>query len=340
MSARLGRPVTRAEAHIDLSLSGTNAAVTNRQTLMIARDGREVTREEAHSSLGHDSIRVAVTNRQTAMIARDGREVTREEAHSSLGHDGIRVAVTNRQTAMSARDGREVTRAEAHSSLTSIAGNRSIETAGGYSLRLQRTTMPMDERRALASAAWTIDDDRGLCTNGCGRVQITATNPLCQTCVTKKSKRKREEDEESGICAECDKKIVGRIFKGCLCNPCYQRRLRKTVRVIDPTKLCTHLSGCDNKKYMGGLCQRHYRERRLEASAASESAATASAATAPKKKRPTKTRNGKKKTKTKKPVVIKKDGKTVGLRSVDYEDEEVEVEVDSDDDDDDWAEDH
>jgi hypothetical protein len=36
MSARLGRPVTRAEAHIDLSLSGTNAAVTNRQTAMSA----------------------------------------------------------------------------------------------------------------------------------------------------------------------------------------------------------------------------------------------------------------------------------------------------------------
>ena len=91
-------------------------------------------------------IQVAVTNRQTAMSARLGREVTREEAHSSLGHDGIRVAVTNRQTAMSARDGREVTREEALTDLTSIAGNRSIETAGGFSLRLQRTTMPMDER--------------------------------------------------------------------------------------------------------------------------------------------------------------------------------------------------
>jgi hypothetical protein len=197
----------------------------------------------------------------------------------------------------------------------------------------------MDERRALASAARTIVDDRELCINGCGRLQVTATNPLCQTCVAKKSKRKREEDEESGICAECDKKIVGRIFKGCLCNPCYQRRLRKTVRVIDPTKLCTHLSGCDNKKYMGGLCQRHYWERHLEASAASESAAAASTATAPKEKHTSKTRNGKKKAKKKKPVVVEKNAKTEGL-AADYEDEEVEVEVDSDDDDDDWAEDH
>ena len=208
--------------------------------------------------------------------------------NQAAGHAGINVAVTNRQTTMSARLGRPVTRAEALPDLTSIAGNRSIETAGGYSLRLQRTTMSMDERRALASLARTIEDDRGLCTNGCGRVQITATNPLCQTCVAKKSKRKREEDEESGarIYVECDEEIVGRMLKGC-CNPCYQRRLRKTGRVIDPAKeLCTHVSGCGNKEYMDGLCQRHYRERRLEASAASECAASASAATVTKKRRP------------------------------------------------------
>ena len=46
----------------------------------------------------------------------------------------------------------------------------------------------------------------------------------------------------------------------------------------------------------------------------------------------------KKKAKTKKPVVINENGKTVGLRSVDYEDEEVEV--DSDDDDEEWDEEY
>ena len=197
--------------------------------------------------------------------------------------------------------------------------------------------MPMDERRALASLARTIDDDRGLCTNGCGRLQVSATNPLCQTCVANRSKRKREEDKKSGasICAECDEEIVGRMLKGC-CNPCYQRRLRKTVRVIDPTKLCTHLSDCDNKKYMGGLCQRHYREHRLEASAASESAAAASTAIAPKEKHTSKTRNGKKKAKKKKPVVVEKNAKTEGL-AADYEDREVDSDYD-DDNDDEWDE--
>ena len=176
---------------------------------------------------------------------------------------------------------------------------------------------------------------RELCINGCGRMQVTVSNPLCQTCVAKKSKRKREEDEESGarICVECDEEIVGRMIKGC-CNPCYARKYRKTGRVVDPaTKLCTHVSVCSNKEYRGGLCRRHYTNRHLDASSTSEYAAAASAATAPKARRS-------KKAKTKKPVVINKTGKTEGETSVHYEDEEVEVEVDSDDDDDDWAKDH
>ena len=62
--------------------------------------------------------------------------------------------------------------------------------------------------------------------------------------VTKKNKRNREEreDEEMGakICTKCDEEFA-RLIKGC-CNPCYQRRHRKTVCVVDPaTKLCTHL---------------------------------------------------------------------------------------------------
>ena len=68
---------------------------------------------------------------------------------------------------------------------------------------------------------------------------------------------------------------------------CYQKQYRKTGRVVDPTtKLCTHVSVCSNKRYLDGLCRRHYRERRLEASAASECAASASAATVTKKRRP------------------------------------------------------
>ena len=156
---------------------------------------------------------------------------------------------------------------------------------------------------------------------------------------TEKNKRKREEDEKSGtmICAECDKDIVGRVVKGC-CNPCYQRRHKVTGRVIDPAKQCTHVSVCSNKRYLDGLCQRHHRNRHLDASSTSEYAAAASAATATKKRRSTKTLNGKKKTKTKKPVVINKDAKTEGLVA-DYEDEEVEVDSDYDDEDE-WAEEH
>jgi hypothetical protein len=179
------------------------------------------------------------------------REVTGSEGKSRGGKKGIQQAVTNRQTEMIAREGREVTRVEAHSSLL----------------------------------ARTIVDGRELCINRCGRLQATASIRLCQTCVKEKNKRKREEDEKSGarICAECDEEIVGRMLKGC-CNQCHQRQYRKTGRVIDPAKKCTHVSGCDNKKYMDGLCQRHYKERRLEASTASECAASASAATAPKER--------------------------------------------------------
>ena len=168
-----------------------------------------------------------------------------------------------------------------------MGGNRSIETAGLPSERRGgRINTTMEERRALASLARTIDDGREMCINGCGRLQLTATNQLCQTCNTEKNKRKREEDEKSRarICAKCDEEIVGRMLKGC-CNQCYLRQYRKTGRVINPTtKLCTHLSGCDNKRFKCELCQRHYKERRLEASTASECAASASAATAPKER--------------------------------------------------------
>ena len=287
-------------------------------------------------------IQVAVTNRQTEMSARLGRQVTRAEAHTSLGHDGIRAAVTNRQTAMSEQLEREVTLAEAHTSLGRDAGNRRVATQGLPSERRRgRINTTMDEMRALARAAHTIVDGRELCINGCGRLQKTASNPLCQTCVTEKNKRKREKDEKSGarICAECDREIVGKMIKGC-CQPCYKRQHKKTGRVIDPaTKLCTHASGCQNKRYMDGLCQRHYKKRHLDASAVSECAAAASAATAPKKRRPKKARNGKKKAKKKKPVVINENGKTEGLTSVHYEDEEVEVDSD-DDDDEEWDEEY
>ena len=180
-----------------------------------------------------------------------------------------------------------------------------------------------------------------LCINGCGRLQATASIRLCQDCVAKKNKRKREEDEESGarICVECKKEIIGKMTKG-FCERCYQRQYQKTGRVVDhpATRLCDHASGCQNKRYMGVLCQRHHRNRHLEASATSECAAAAIAATAPKKRRPKKARNGKKKAKTKKPVVINENGKTVALTSVHYEDEEVEV--DSDDDDEEWDEEY
>jgi hypothetical protein len=201
--------------------------------------------------------------------------------------------------------------------------------------------MTMAETRALARAAHTIVDGRDLCIIGCGRLQLTATNPLCKDCITEKNKRKREEDEKSGtmICAECDKDIVGRVVKGC-CHRCYQRKYSKTGRAVDPAKLCTHVSVCSNKRYLDGLCQRHYRNRHLEASSTSECAAAASTATAPKEKHTSKSRNGKKKTKKKKPVVVNKNAKTEGL-AANYEDREVDSDYDDDnDDDDDWAEEH
>jgi len=200
--------------------------------------------------------------------------------------------------------------------------------------------MTLDEMRALSIAARTIVDGRELCINGCGRLQVTASNPLCKTCNTEKNKRKREEDEELGDknCVGCGENVL--IYAKGLCERCYQRQHRKTGRVIDPaTRLCDHASGCQNKRYMGVLCQRHHRNRHLDASADSGCAASASAATAPKKRRPKKAQNGKKKAKTKKPVVINENGKTVGLRSVDYEDEEVEEDSD-DDDDEEWDEEY
>ena len=283
-----------------------------------------------------------VTNRQTEMSEREGRLVTRAEAHTSLGHDGIRAAVTNRQTAMIAQEVRQVTRSEAHTSLGHDGGNRRVETQHEYSNRLKRFPKTMSEAGRISGNARAIDDDRVLCrTAGCQNRQLTASNPLCKTCYTKKNKRKREEDEKSGarICAECKKEIIGRMTKG-FCDRCYQRQLRKTGRVIDPaTKLCTHASGCQNKRYRGGLCKRHYKKRHLEASADTECAASASAATAPKKMRPKKARNGKKKAKKKKPVVINENRKTEGLTNVHYEDEEVEVDSD-DDDDEEWDEEY
>jgi hypothetical protein len=77
-------------------------------------------------------------------------------------------------------------------------------------------------------------------------------------------------------------------------------------------KLCTHVLGCTNKEHLAGLCQRHYRNRHLEASSA-----TASAATATNKRARTKARNGRKKAKTRKPVVLNENGKTEGETDVD-----------------------
>jgi len=304
--------------------SGIQVAVTNRQTEMIARLGRQVTRAEAHSSLGHDGMRAAVTNRQTEMSEREGRQVTRAEAHFNLssiaGHRrvatqgtyrpnlgrnsttlieagnrrvatqgtyrpnlgrnsttlsdagmmGISAAVTNHQTAMSEQLEREVTLAEAHSAFSSNAGNRRVETQHQPSERLGgRLPMTLDEARALSSLARTIDDGRGFCaTLGCKKRQLTASNPLCKTCNTEKNKRKKEE-AGARICAECGKEVArdGKMIKGC-CNACYQRQYQKTGPVVDPTtKLCTHASGCQNKRYMGVLCQRHHRNCHLDASA-------------------------------------------------------------------------
>ena len=260
---------------------------------------------------------------------------------ASLSREGTLAAVTNHQTAMSEQLGRDVTLAEAHSAFTSIAGRRRVETQHEYSNRLKRFPKTCSDAGRIGGHAGAIVDDRELCINGCGRLQKSASNPLCQACNTKKNKRKREEDEESGarICAKCRKEVVGKMIKGC-CNPCYQKQHKKTGRVIDPAKkLCTHVSDCGNTRYMDGLCQRHYRERLHEASAASECVAAASAATAPKERRSTKARNGKKMAKKKKPVVINENGKTEGLTSVHYEDEEVEVDSD-DDDDEEWDEEY
>ena len=259
--------------------------------------------------------------------------------NQAAGHAGIQVAVTNHMNAMSEREGRLVTRAEAHTNFSLNAGNRRVATQNEYSNRLERFPMTLSDAGRIGGNVRAIDDGRELCIIGCGRLQLTATNPLCSICNTEKNKRKKEEDEKSGtmICAECDKDIVGRVVKGC-CNPCYQRRHSKTGRVIDPAKQCTHVSVCSNKRYMGGLCQRHHRNRHLDASSASECAAAASAATAPKERRTTKTQNGKKKAKKKKPVVVEKNAKSEGL-AADYEDEEVEVDSDYDDEDE-WAEGH
>ena len=128
--------------------------------------------------------------------------------------------------------------------------------------------MTLDEMRALSIAARTIVDGRELCINGCGRLQVTASNPLCKTCNTEKNKRKREEDEELGDknCVGCGENVL--IYAKGLCERCYQRQHRKTGRVIDPaTRLCDHASGCQNKRYMGVLCQRHHRNCHLDASA-------------------------------------------------------------------------
>ena len=312
--------------------------------LVVILDIPFATSAEAHSDLGHDGIRAAVTNRQTAMIAREGREVTRAEAESSLGHDGIRAAVTNRQTAMIAQ-GREATLAEAHSDLTSTGGNRRVATQNEYSNRLERFPMTLSDAGRIGGNVRAIDDDRGLCeTPDCRNWQVASNKGLCHACVTKKSKRKREIHEELGarICAGCGDEVASdrKMRNGC-CDRCYARKYRKTGRVIDPAKkLCTHVSGCDNMRHMGGLCQRHHRNRHLDASSTSECAAGASAATAPKERRSTKARNGKKKAKKKKPVVVKKDAKTEGL-AADYEDREADSDYDDDnDDEDEWDEEH
>ena len=192
---------------------------------------------------------------------------------------------------MIARDGRPVTHAEAHTAFSLNAGTRRVATQYQHSNRLGRLPMTVSDAARMGGNTRAIDDDRGLCeTPSCRNRQLTASNPLCRTCIKEKNKCKIEEDEELGarICAECDKEIVGRVLKGC-CERCYKRQYNKTGRVVDPaTKLCTHVSVCDNKEYLGGLCRRHYNERRLELIAASEYAAAASAATAPKERRSTK----------------------------------------------------
>ena len=267
------------------------------------------------------------------MSARLGRPVTRAEAHFALSSDGGNRRVAT-QHEYSNRLGRLPMTV---SDMARMGGNRRVATQNEYSEHLGRLPMTMAETRALARAARTIVNDRELCINGCGRLQVTESIRLCKDCTTEKNKRKREEDEKSGtmICAECDKEIVGRVVKGC-CHRCYQRNYSKTGRAVDPAKLCTHVSGCGNTKYMDGLCQRHHRNRHLDASSTSECAAAASTATAPKKKHTSKTRNGKKKTKKKKPVLVEKNATTEGL-AADYEDREADSDYD-DDNDDEWDE--
>ena len=247
-----------------------------------------------NQAAGHAGIRVAVTNRQTAMSERLGRPVTRAEAHSSLSSDGgnRRVATQNEHSNRLGRLPMTM------SDMAMMGGNRRVAAQNEYSNRLERFPMTLSDAGRIGGNVRAIDDGRELCIIGCGRLQLTATNPLCSICNTEKNKRKKEEDEKSGtmICAECDKDIVGRVVKGC-CNPCYQRQHKVTGRVIDPAKQCTHVSVCSNKRYLDGLCQRHHRNRHLDASSASECAAAASAATAPKEKHTSKSRNGKKKAK-------------------------------------------
>ena len=108
-----------------------------------------------------------------------------------------------------------------------------------------------------------IDDDRGLCeTPGCQNRQEISNIRLCRDCVTKKNRCKREEDEESEA-------------KDCYCQPCYHKQHRKTGHLVDPTvKHYVPRFGLYQQR-TAGLCQRHYRNRHLESSAATASAATA-----------------------------------------------------------------
>jgi len=123
-------------------------------------------------------------------------------------HRPVQLRGDSHQTAMSAREGRPVTRAEAHSDFSSNAGNRRVETQHQPSERLGgRLPMTLDEARALSNAACTIVDGRELCINGCDRVQVTASNPLCQACNTKKNKHKKEE-AGARICAEVGRKLL------------------------------------------------------------------------------------------------------------------------------------
>ena len=153
-----------------------------------------------NQAAGHAGIQVAVTNRQTAMIAREGREVTLAEAHTSLGRDAGNRRVATQNEYSNRLERFPMTMSDAGR----MGGNRRVATQNEYSNRLERLPMTMAEMRALSRAACTIVDGRELCIIGCGRLQLTATNPLCSICNTEKNKRKKEEDEKSGtmICAD------------------------------------------------------------------------------------------------------------------------------------------